>query len=287
MPSGWRKAAGGTVLSQGRVCLPQFSDHRFGSVLKVLNQELLINVVDGRPVPNFFVYAKPWYRDGAMMAMAFQKTGNLHLIRNWILGLREPYDHNNGGQREPDNLGQALYLISLVSDRSHPLVPVVQQELKRFEKGNYIEGRSDFALHPVYQTKWAKFGLSALGLDDPYRVPQIADNYATLFWWNYQDQDRPGQIGLQSDDYPYLTWAASHYARKRQGTLGDRDYPLTWEAKASQADYSGMKVIAPIFAEQRLCTPHTWHAAEVFLYLWNRSDAALGIPSRNWPTSRL
>ncbi len=28
-----------------------------------------------------------------------------------------------------------------------------------------------------------------------------------------------------------------------------------------------MKVIAEEFVRQRLATPHTWHAAEVFLYL--------------------
>ena len=31
--------------------------------------------------------------------------------------------------------------------------------------------------------------------------------------------------------------------------------------------YEGMKVIAEEFVRQRLAAPHTWHAAEVFLYL--------------------
>ena len=63
--------------------------------------------------------------------------------------------------------------------------------MKRCEKGKHIEGRSDFAPHPVYQTKWAKFGLRSLGLEDPYEVPQVADSYATLFWWAYRADDRP------------------------------------------------------------------------------------------------
>jgi hypothetical protein len=45
------------------------------------------------------------------------------------------------------------------------------------------------------------------------------------------------------------------------------DYPLTWEAKASQAQYDGMNRIAPMYAKEKICTPHTWHAAEAFLYL--------------------
>jgi GH15 family glucan-1,4-alpha-glucosidase len=57
-----------------------------------------------------FVYPKAWLRDAAMMGMAFEATGNLHVIREWILGLREVYDRNNAGEEEADNLGQALYL---------------------------------------------------------------------------------------------------------------------------------------------------------------------------------
>ena len=261
-----------TALTPGHVILPSFAGRRHAAVLRVLHQELLVNVIDGKPVPNFMVYAKPWYRDGAMMAMAFQKTGNLGLIKGWVLGLREPYDRNNGGEEEADNPGEVLYLISLVSGKDHPLVPIARQALKRFEKSGHIEGRSDFASHPVYQTKWAKFGLRSLGLDDPYTFPQVADSYAALCWWAFQGDDRPGQELIESDDYPYLTWAGSHYSGKHKGKLGDRDYPLTWEAKASQASYRGMDIISPVYAEVKLCTPHTWHAAEAFLYLLERKE---------------
>ncbi len=200
-----------TALTRGHVSLPSFAGHRHVAVLRVLHQELLVNVVDGKPVPNFMVYAKPWYRDGAMMAMAFQKTGNLGLIKDWVTGLREPFDKNNGGDEEADNPGQVLYLISLVAGKDHPLVPTTLQALKRFEKGSHVEGRSDFASHPVYQTHWAKLGLKSLGLDDPYTIPQVADSYATLCWWAHQSDDRPGQEVIESDDYPYLTWAGCHH----------------------------------------------------------------------------
>lgn len=254
------------LTAQAPVKLPDFAGHRYGAILRVLHQELLVNVVDGRPVPNFLVYRKPWYRDGAMMAMAFERTGNLDLIEGWIGGLSEPYDRNNSGEEEADNLGQALYLISLGSERgNHRLVPVIRRELKRFERNGHIEGRSDFAVHPVYQTKWAKFGLAALGLDDPYEVPLVADDYAALFWWAYREEDMPGQTVIESDDYPYLTWAGSHYAGTRKGKVSDRDYPLTWEAKASQAAYEGMRVVDWAYVEGKLCAPHTWHTAEMFL----------------------
>lgn len=268
----WMESEGHKVpLSRGPVRLPDFTGKRHRLVLRVLHQEMLVNVLDGRPVPNFFVYPKPWYRDAAMMAMAFEKTGNLPLIKDWILSLREPFDKNNGGESEADNLGQALYLISLVSDKSHPLVPAIVKELARFQtqdgKGLWIEGRSDFALHPVYQTKWAKFGLASLELKDPYVVPQVTDSYAALFWWAYKADDKPKQPLLASEKYPYLGWAADHYAGRKGGKLSDRDYPLTWEAEASQARYAGMKRIDPEYARRRVRAPHTWHAAEAFLCL--------------------
>ncbi len=45
------------------------------------------------------------------------------------------------------------------------------------------------------------------------------------------------------------------------------NFPLTWEAQASQAEYEGMNLISLQYAERQICAPHTWHAAEAFLYL--------------------
>jgi hypothetical protein len=251
--------------------LPAFEGHRYPQVLRVLHQELLVNVIDGKPVPNYFVYSKPWYRDGAMMAMCFRATGNMALIEDWVRGLDEPYDRNNNGETEADNLGQALYLISLVSDRSHPLVPKILNELPRFEvqgpDGRYIKGRSDFAEHPAYQTKWAKYGLAALGLEDPYIIPRVQDSYSALFWWAYKDTYVPGGDADNRSAYPYLGWACDHFHGAKKSPISNRDYPLTWEQRASQANYSGMEIISEQYTQQRLAAPHTWHAAEVFLYL--------------------
>jgi hypothetical protein len=81
--------------------------------------------------------------------------------------------------------------VSLVADKNHPLVEKVLKELPRFEVdnlgGKYLKGRSDFAFHPAYQTKWAKYGLRALGLPDGYVVPRIDGSYSALFWMDYRD----------------------------------------------------------------------------------------------------
>lgn len=266
--NGRRTPVSGT---QTPVRLPTFAGRRYPQILRVLHQELLVNVIQGRPVPNHFVYPKPWYRDGAMMAMCLRETGNLDLIRDWVLGLDQPYDRNNAGETEADNLGQALYLISLFSDRHHPLVANVLRELPRFEvagpAGKYLKGRSDFAEHPAYQTKWAKFGLAALGLEDVYVVPKIQDSYSALVWWAYRDTYVPGKDANDGGPYPYLGWACDHFHGTKSSPLSDRDYPLTWEQRASQAKYEGMRIISDRYTEQRLAAPHTWHAAEAFLYL--------------------
>jgi hypothetical protein len=173
-----------TALGRSQVALPSFSEYRYPAVMRVLHQEMLVNVVDGAPSPCLFTYSRPRYRDGAMVCMALARTGNLHLVRNWILDLRQPYDFQ-GGEAEADNLGQALYLISLVSDKSHPLVDGVLAEMAKREENGHLTGHTDGSPHAVYQTKWAKFGLRALNLNDPYVAPMDTDDdYGTLCWWD-------------------------------------------------------------------------------------------------------
>ena len=70
---GQRTAVEGT---KSPVKLPDFAGKKYPLVLRVLHQELLVNITEAGPVPNFFVYEKPWYRDGAMVALALKETGN-------------------------------------------------------------------------------------------------------------------------------------------------------------------------------------------------------------------
>jgi hypothetical protein len=264
-----------TSLASGPVMLPRFDGHPRAALLRALHQEILINIVAGRPVPNLLAYPTPWYRDAAMMLMCLAKTGNLSLIADWVAGLREPFDRNNGGDREPDNLGEALYLISLVSDKSHPLVGEVLKQAARCRKGAFIVGPTDSAEHPVYQTKWLKWGLRNLGLDDPHEVPALADSYSSLFWMDYRDAHVPGpRFGDDAKrDYPYLAWAEAHFHGWAPPMRVDAGrYPLTWEANASQADYARMRIVGEEYADRRIAAPHGWHAAEMLLYFWEARE---------------
>lgn len=265
------------ALSQeSSLVLNTFEGHPFSEVLKVLNHEILINIDNGLPLPNFFVYSKPWRRDAAMMAMCLEIAGNLDLIKKWVMGLDEVYDLNNksdgGLEYEVDNLGQTLYLISLFSDDSHPLVPIILEEAKHWErihKGKlYLHGRTDFSEMPVYQTKWMKYGLKLLGLPDPYEIPDIDCQYSSLFWWDFQDIHQPLE-DWRNDFYPYIGWARDHFHGLKQSPISAVDYPLTWEIEASQANYEGIRIVSDNYANGKCAAPHTWHTAEIFLYLIN------------------
>ncbi len=74
-------------LTAGPLRLPWFEGHPYTNLLRILHHEMLINIVNGRPVPNRFVCPRPWYRDAAMMAMCLVHIRNLALIEAWINGL--------------------------------------------------------------------------------------------------------------------------------------------------------------------------------------------------------
>ena len=76
--------------------------------------------------------------------------------------------------------------------------------------------------------------------------------------------------------YPYLGWATDHFLGQKRSPISNRDYPLTWEIAASQARYEGMAIIDPVFVTQRTAAPHTWHAAEIFLYVLKQQRDPLG-----------
>lgn len=255
------------AISKGRVHLPDFAGHARAPMLRALHAELLANVMPWGPVPNLWIYPRPWYRDAAMMALCFERTGNVDLLRPWIKNQPRPYDWNNRGNSEPDNLGQILYLASLAGGTKLPVVDAALKEIKNFHKDGGICGSTDFSEHPVYQTKWLKFGLRSLGLDDPYVIPAVPDSYSSLFWMDYKDAHVP-HPRFNADalhKYPYLNWAEAHfYGEPPPESVSENT--LTREFHSGVVDYGRMAFLSPDFVTNRWCTPHTWHAAEIFLY---------------------
>jgi hypothetical protein len=281
----WLREAGDRIaLTTGcQVCLPRFEGHPYSSCLRALHAELLVNLMPVGPVPNLWVYPRPWYRDAAMMLMCLKQTGNLPLVEDWVMGLHKVWDRNNNGEPEADNLGQILFMASLFGAHSHPVVKKVVAALPAYHRDGYVVGKTDGAEHPVYQTKWLKFGLRSLCMDDPYRIPPVFDPYSALFWMDYRDDHVDGQrfsermLAL----YPYLNWAEAHFHNDSPPeVLTELRPPITREGAGSEAEYWRLNPLARegiIPAEQienRICGPHTWHAAEMFLYLIEKGQPA-------------
>jgi hypothetical protein len=256
------------IVSDGDIKRPKF-DGPHAARLRALHHEVLVNVVDGVPLPNLFVYDKPWRRDAAMMAMCLEKTGNLGLITAWIRSLDSVFDRN-AGVEEPDNIGQTLYLLALAGAHDHPLVARAVKETARFRRDDAIAGLTDGGVHAAYQTAWLKIGLQALRLPDAYRVPWRPDHYRSLAWW-MSDGGLPYPLRFSAKnarDYPYLAWAEAHYWNSEPPVMPDADaFPQTWEANGAAADYRKMQPVDATWARARIAGPHGWHAAEAFLYL--------------------
>jgi hypothetical protein len=257
------------IMTESRLSLPSFEGKKYASVLRVLHHEILMNVDEGLPMPNFLVYQKTNYRTAAMMTMVLKQTNNLNLISNWVVNLKEPYDRSMEGSPEIDNLGEALYIVSVVSDSKHPLIEKILEEADGYKNNDYIEGKTEDSFHPVYQTKWMKFGLKALGMSDIYKIPLIYDNYSPVFWLDFKTQNVGGRQfdEATSLNSPYLTWAEDHTFNQRRAIVSLVDYPLSWESESKSANYVGMNVIDPIYSQSKICATHGWHAAEMFLLL--------------------
>jgi hypothetical protein len=267
-----------TYLTGNPVHLPDFKGSSHAHVLKVLLHEILVNVQDGKPLTNFLARTAPTYRDGAIISESLRRTGNLALVKDWILGLKEPFDYAREGEREPDNLGQALFLISMVSDKGHPLVNEIMNQATAFRNTDYIDGRTDAAEHPVYQTKWLKFGLKSLGLQDPYKIPVAFDPYSSVFWMDFRDipSNGPPFPEKTKEACPHLAWAEAHFHNwDPPMPIGAKAYPLSWEVQDEKNPPYGMSIISPDFLERRIAAPQARHASEMLLYYLDMARTGL------------
>ena len=258
--------------------LYEFSGEQYPNLKKVLYHEILINIVDSKPLPNFLVYDNPWYRDAFYVGMVLKNTNNIELIEDWILSVTDIYDCNNSGIKEADNLGELLYLISLVSTKENDMVNKILEEANKLtkenENGKYIEGITDYSNQPFYQTALLKLGLEKLGIDnDEYNLKGLGGSYSALVWW--YDEDSKKDNMFNNEFYPYLGWAKYHKDKKGKIYIGNMNL-LTWEKKASNANYDNMKIVDESLNYDMISTTHSWHAAEILLFLMSE-DRVLDI----------
>jgi hypothetical protein len=172
-------------------------------------------------------------------------------------------------------------MVSLVSDRSHPLVARVMEEAEGFRRADYLEGHTDGAAHSVYQTKWLKFGLKRLGLPDAWRLPASFDPYAAVFWLDYLEIPIGGPPFSESvkEAAPYLAWAEAHFhGWGPPAPVPARSYPLSWGRHPDREPPFGMGLIAPDFVDRRVSAPDARHAAEMLLYFLDRAQRGSRAP---------
>ena len=260
----------GTCIASSSLVLPDFEEYKYPAQLRILHHEILISFYGILPVPNFYVYHKPWYRDGAMMALALDKTGNIELLRPFAASVTELYDKNNKGNCEPDNLGQLAYILSFFRDKNDPFVISLVEEAKRIMENGCLTGTTDYSHHEIYSTLWLKFGLTRLGIDTDFiKIPMEFDSYARMFWMDRSEVEIATPFENKYDEwYPYLWWAVKHFNNEPiDESLLEIKYPMSWEICASEANYPDIAPLSEEYAKHKCGAPHSWHAAEMFMYL--------------------
>jgi len=110
-------------------------------------------------------------------------------------------------------------------------------------------------------------------LPDAYKIPPVYDSYSSLFRWDFKNYHTDGKRFDNNSGkyYPYLVWAEDHFFGEHNRIMTNRDYPLTWESHASDADYNQMDILDSNLVKEKICLMHTWHAAEMFLYLQEKN----------------
>ena len=257
-------------LAKSKINLPCFEEYKYSEQLRILHQEILVSFLDKTPVPNFYVYDTAWYRDGAMMALVLERTGNIELLRDWALSVTELYDKNNKGNCEPDNLGQLAYVLSFFVDKDYKIVKEIVAEAKRISKNGVLTGMTDYGHHEIYSTLWLKFGLNKLGIDTSFiSIPKEFDNYARMFWMDRSGIETETHYENEYNEwYPYLWWAVKHFENEPiEEKYLEIKYPMSWEICASEAKYERIKPLSEEYARSKCGAPHSWHASEMFMYL--------------------
>ena len=250
--------------------LPDFDNCKYPEQLRILHQEVLVSFLGDLPVPNIFTYKKPWYRDSAMMALVLEKTNNLHILKPWALSVASLYDQNNAGNCEPDNLGQLAFVLSFFVDKNYPLIKEIYKEAEKIAEGGLLKGVTDFSNHEIYSTLWLKLAFDRLGIvADFIKIPKDFDRYARMFWMDKTKVETATPFENEYDEfYPYLTWATYHFnGDDFDKSLIEIKYPMSWEINASQANYDLIAPLSEEYAKNKCSAPHSWHAAEMFMYL--------------------
>lgn len=248
-----------------KINLPEFKNHKYSEVLKVLHQEILFNIKDSVMTPNIINYENAWYRDAMMGAMVLNETNNTDIIKPWVDKIEKIYDEQNG-HKEADNLGELLYLLHVTGSKNEISKDIIKEieEIKKQHDGS-LAGYTDSMILSYYPTVIAEYASKLSGKDLKLTIPKEYDEYAKLTWYYKDDIQFDGAYDVVN--YPYLGWANYNMNNKGQLYILDDIYPLSYEKGAAFANFNLTPEILGNYKEQKISPTHVWAAAEQFMML--------------------
>ena len=268
--------------SKNKINLPNFEESKVGRILKVLHQEILVNINQGKPRTTLMAKTNEsgLYREGMMAAMVLEETKNTWLFENWMKQIGSIYDCRNKLEKnEPkcvesaDNPGQLLYLLGAITNNRQDLINKIRTEVKQKAIDGEFTGKVDEEEMGYYPTalliNGGRKNRIELGYDFNLGKP---DKYLGLTWW-LNDYKEAKHGNIVDPIHPAKEWASVHQEPGHYGltTILDEAYPLTFDGELTEAEAEEQKLINEHYSHEkgpRLSS--IWHASEMFLMLNNR-----------------
>ena len=268
--------------SKNKINLPNFEESKVGRILKVLHQEILVNINQGKPRTTLMAKTNEsgLYREGMMAAMVLEETKNTWLFENWMKQIGSIYDCRNKLEKNEqkcvesaDNPGQLLYLLGAITNNRQDLINKIRTEVKQKAIDGEFTGKVDEEEMGYYPTalliNGGRKNRIELGYDFNLGKP---DKYLGLTWW-LNDYKEAKHGNIVDPMHPAKEWASVHQEPGHYGltTILDEAYPLTFDGELTEAEAEEQKLINEHYSHEkgpRLSS--IWHASEMFLMLNNR-----------------
>lgn len=268
--------------SKNKINLPNFEDSKVGRVLKVLHQEVLVNIDHGKPRTTLMARTNEsgLYREGMVAAMVLEKTNNTWLFEDWMKQISSIYDCRNKLEKNEakctesaDNPGQLLYLLGAITNSRQDLTNKIKAEVRQKAVNGEFVGEVDGEKMGYYPTALLINGARKNKIDLGYDFNLgKADKYLGLTWWlnNYKEAKHGNIVDPM---HPAKEWASVHQEPGHYGltTILDEAYPLTFDGELTEAEAEEQKLTNEHYSHEkgpRLSS--IWHASEMFLMLNNR-----------------
>ena len=268
--------------SKNKINLPNFEDSKVGRVLKVLHQEVLVNIDHGKPRTTLMARTNEsgLYREGMVAAMVLEKTNNTWLFEDWMKQISSIYDCRNKLEKNEakctesaDNPGQLLYLLGAITNSRQDLTNKIKAEVKQKVVNGKFVGEVDGEKMRYYPTALLINGARRNKIDLGYDFNLgKADKYLGLTWW-LNDYKEAKHGNIVDPMHPAKEWASVHQEPGHYGltTILDEAYPLTFDGELTKAEAEEQKLINGHYSHEKgPKLSSIWHASEMFLMLGNR-----------------